>query len=142
MDQGATQALPILSAQTRHIAGLVEVTLAKTLADKTNWRAILKGNADAVDLRALATQSLAAISDELDALRHAHGEAAFERLDEDVVEINYPVTRYPTKITSLNFDKKPVVTGTLEGIKGQYLIFDSGVINMRKFTGYEISAET
>ena len=24
------------------------------------------------------------------------------------------------------------------GIKGQYLIFDSGVINIRKYTGYEV----
>ncbi|TNE94639.1 MAG: DUF2797 domain-containing protein, partial [Gammaproteobacteria bacterium] len=26
----------------------------------------------------------------------------------------------------------------LEGIKGQYLILDTGVINIRKFTGYEV----
>ena len=28
------------------------------------------------------------------------------------------------------------------GIKGQYLIFDSGVINMRKYGGYHISLST
>ena len=37
--------------------------------------------------------------------------------------------------------KQPVVSGILEGIKGQYPIFDNGVINMRKFTGYEIEVE-
>ncbi|MDF4956873.1 DUF2797 domain-containing protein, partial [Vibrio parahaemolyticus] len=26
----------------------------------------------------------------------------------------------------------------LQGIKGQYLIFDTGVINVRKFTSYEV----
>ncbi|MFE1970930.1 DUF2797 domain-containing protein, partial [Acinetobacter baumannii] len=26
----------------------------------------------------------------------------------------------------------------LQGIKGQYLIFDIGVINIRKYTGYEL----
>ena len=31
-----------------------------------------------------------------------------------------------------------LVEGTLMGIKGQYLMFDTGVINVRKFTGYEI----
>ena len=45
---------------------------------------------------------------------------------------------YPEKVTSLSFDKTPKVEGTLQGIKGQYLIFDTGVINMRKFQGYFI----
>ncbi|HBM27812.1 MAG TPA: DUF2797 domain-containing protein, partial [Halomonas sp.] len=35
--------------------------------------------------------------------------------------------------------KQPLVEGTLQGVKGQYLMFDTGVINLRKFTGYEIS---
>jgi hypothetical protein len=41
-------------------------------------------------------------------------------------------------VKSLSFDKDQQVAGILEGIKGQYLIFDTGVINMRKFAGYEI----
>ena len=45
---------------------------------------------------------------------------------------------YPTKIISLNFDKQPVVDAELIGIKGQYLIFDSGVLNVRKFAGYHL----
>jgi hypothetical protein len=32
----------------------------------------------------------------------------------------------------------PQVTGVLQGIKGQYLILDTGVLNLRKFGGYEI----
>ena len=35
--------------------------------------------------------------------------------------------------------KEMVVKGTLEGIKGQYLILDQGVLNIRKFAGYEVS---
>jgi len=46
---------------------------------------------------------------------------------------------YPEKIVSFNFDKDTEITGTLQGIKGQYLIFDTGVINLRRFTGYEIA---
>jgi hypothetical protein len=36
-----------------------------------------------------------------------------------------------------------MVEGELQGIKGQYLILDTGVINIRKYTGYniEFSAE-
>jgi len=33
-----------------------------------------------------------------------------------------------------------VVEGTLLGIKGQYLILDTGVINIRKFTAYQVAA--
>ncbi len=34
------------------------------------------------------------------------------------------------------------IGGTLLGIKGQYLMFDSGVINMRKYGGYQLSLYT
>ena len=40
---------------------------------------------------------------------------------------------------AFNLDKTPVVGGTLMGIKGQYLIFDGGVINMRKYGGYQVA---
>ena len=52
--------------------------------------------------------------------------------------IDYPVLEWPRKIVSFNLDKSPMVEGTLMGLKGQYLILDTGVINLRKFTGYEI----
>jgi hypothetical protein len=42
-------------------------------------------------------------------------------------------------VKSFNLDKTPSVGGTLMGIKGQYLIFDTGVINMRKYGGYQLS---
>ena len=37
---------------------------------------------------------------------------------------------------SFNLDKNPVVEGQLDAIKGQYLILDTGVINIRKYAGY------
>jgi hypothetical protein len=30
------------------------------------------------------------------------------------------------------------VSGVLQGVKGQYLILDTGVINIRKYTGYQV----
>jgi len=138
MDQGATQALPIFRVRTRQISGLIEVTLAKQMADKTNWRAMLKGNNDDLDLHSLAAQALPTIEDTLDELNKRFGDDAHERLDANTVAITYPVTEFPQKISSFNFDKKPLAEGSLMGIKGQYLMFDTGVINVRKFTGYEI----
>jgi hypothetical protein len=45
---------------------------------------------------------------------------------------------YPLKVSSLNLDKTPDVSGQLLGIKGQYLILDTGVINIRKYTAYQV----
>ena len=56
-----------------------------------------------------------------------------------VLADKYPVEAYPSKIVSFNLDKDPVVEGTLLGIKGQYLIFDTGVINIRKYTAYQLA---
>lgn len=142
VDQGATQALPIFKVNTRLTSGLVETALAEFIADKTNWRALLKGENDAMDLKAKAKELIPQISDRLEEVKLKFGEEAVELLDEELVDLSYPVTEYPTKIKSHNFDKEPVVSGVLEGIKGQYLIFDTGVINVRKFTSYEVAVET
>jgi hypothetical protein len=48
------------------------------------------------------------------------------------------VSVYPEKVKSFNLDKNAEISGQLQGIKGQYLIFDSGVINVRKFAGYQV----
>ena len=69
---------------------------------------------------------------------------ALQRLyNETTTEIHFPVTRFPEKVKSFNLDKAPLAEGELQGIKGQYLILDTGVINIRKYTGYniEFSAE-
>jgi len=55
-----------------------------------------------------------------------------------MTEIRYPVMEYPKKVKSFNLDKQAILEGTLMGIKGQYLILDTGVINIRKFSGYYI----
>jgi hypothetical protein len=86
---------------------------------------------------------MAECQDEIAALQQRFGEQAIVALsNEDVVALDYPVQQYPEKIKSLNFDKTPEISGTLMGIKGQYLILDNGVLNMRKFTGYQIGIET
>ncbi|TMP81001.1 DUF2797 domain-containing protein [Pseudoalteromonas phenolica] len=141
IDQGATQALPIFKVQTRLQSGLVEVALAEFIADKTNWRNMLKGVSIDVDLKAAAAELIPQIQAKLDELAELFGASAIEQLDEEVVDLDFPVTEYPTKISSFNFDKDPEVSGVLEGIKGQYLIFDKGVINIRKFTSYEVAFE-
>jgi len=139
IDQGATQALPLFRVSTRLQSGLVEIALAKFIADKTNWRAMLKGSGVDVDLKAKAKELLPEISAQLDEIKLRFGADAVELLDEPVVNLNFPVEQYLEKISSFNFDKTPQVSGLLQGIKGQYLIFDHGVINIRKFGSYQVS---
>lgn len=139
IDQGATQALPIFKVNTRLQSGLVEIALAKFISDKTNWRAMLKGIAEPIDLQAKALELKPQISDALADIRLKYGEDCVEELTESVVELNFPVNEYLTKISSFNFDKTPEISGILQGIKGQYLIFEHGVINIRKFTSYHVS---
>ena len=139
MDQGATQALPVFRVKNRLLSGLVEVAFKQHVADKTHWQRMLKGAPEAVDLAAIRDELFETCSQDIEAIIKQHDNDAITPLtDESVVQINYPVELYPTKVKSLNFDKTPEITGILAGIKGQYLILDTGVLNIRKFSGYNI----
>lgn len=140
IDQGATQALAIIRVRSRLQSGAVEVMFKQHVADKTNWRDMLKGEAKPLDMHGEAKRLIAECEAELNELEDKFGFFAISVLNGiDAVEIKYPVMQYPEKITSFNFDKTPVVEGCLLGIKGQYLILDTGVINLRRFSGYEVS---
>ncbi|QPI65428.1 DUF2797 domain-containing protein [Vreelandella venusta] len=142
LDQGAIQALPILEVNTRQQSGFVEMLFKEQVADRTNWRAMLKGEVKPLDLCAERDRLFHLLADGLGQLRDMHGEDAIRTLDETPLNFHYPVATFPTKVTSHNFDKQPLIEGTLQGVKGQYLIFDTGVINLRKFTGYEIAVSS
>lgn len=140
MDQGATQAQPIFRVDSRHHSGLVETLFKNHIADKTNWQAMLKGSAEPCDLEAERERLVSECQAEIHALREQYGLQSITVLEgEAETRIDYPVLEYPSKVKSFNLDKTPTVEGTLNGIKGQYLIFDTGVINMRKYGGYHLS---
>ncbi|WP_027896049.1 DUF2797 domain-containing protein [Zestomonas thermotolerans] len=140
LDQGASQALPILRVATRQQAGFVEDLLRSQVPDRTNWRALLKGDAEPPDLPAIRDELFERCAEGLEALQQRFGLQAIQPLaDARPLEIRYPVEAYPAKISTFNLDKSPVAEGTLLGVKGQYLLFDSGVINVRKYTAYQIA---
>ena len=140
IDQGATQALAIIRVRSRLQSGTVEVMFKQHVADKTNWRDMLKGEATTLDMHAKAAHLISECESDLKELEDKFGFFAISVLNGvDAVNIEYPVVTYPEKVTSLNFEKTPIVEGTLLGIKGQYLILDTGVINMRRFSGYEVA---
>lgn len=139
IDQGAVAGLPIMRVSSRFQSGIMEMIFKNHVADKTNWRKMLKGEVENIDLESTRDLIFADCEDEIMQFRNRFGEDAMTVLEESVTHLQYPVLEYPVKIKSLNFDKQAEISGTLMGIKGQYLIFDIGVINMRKFAGYLIS---
>ncbi len=140
MDQGATQAQPIFRVDSRLHSGLVEHLFKDHVADKTSWQAMLKGDAEAKDLEAERQRLMAACEKDVERLREEYGLQAITALESaPETRISYPVLEYPVKVKSFNLDKTPEIEGTLLGIKGQYLIFDTGVINMRKYGGYDVA---
>ena len=130
-DQGAWEAIRLARTPNRYLAGLIEVDLKSHFADKTNWRAMLTGSRELfgnlVDEKMRAKSYL------------AEDLATYIIEDDSVETISYPVSSYPGKVKPLNLDTEKIVKGRLAGIRGQYLIFESGsVLNIRKFGGYYI----
>jgi hypothetical protein len=139
IDQGAIQAIPIMRVQTRQQSGFVEVAFKGQVSDRTSWQAMLKNLVEPIDMAARRDELFGDLESELAALEDRFGIQALQKItDAKTEDINYPVLNYPDKVKSINFDKQPIVEGQLLGIKGQYLIFDTGVINVRKFTSYEV----
>ena len=130
IDQGAVRGLIIAKVPERILSGKIEVAIAQDFADKTNWRKMLKG--EVVDLDLLTFRNKA----------HELFPPALKKYavkDMQVKELVYPVESVPDKISSHNLEKIPEFTDRLTGIKGQYLIFERRVINLRKYAGYHVS---
>ncbi|WP_211828902.1 DUF2797 domain-containing protein [Kistimonas asteriae] len=139
IDQGAVEALPIFRVATRRLSGLVEDLFRSAVKDRTNWRAMLKGQIPELDLVAERDTLFERFGDDIAALQQEYGVQAVQPvLDAECYRFSYPVQQYPDKVTSFNLDKTPLVEGVLQGIKGQYLLLDTGVINIRKFTAYQV----
>jgi hypothetical protein len=63
----------------------------------------------------------------------------YAKFDAEILEIYYPMLHNLQKINSVSFDKQPVIEGELIGIKGQYLLFEGGMVtNIRSASGYLI----
>lgn len=130
IDQGAVAAVIIAKTPFRQLAGEIEVLLKNYFPDKTQWQQMLK--ATQADETALLNSKKGAFT----VLSEVYKKYIVE---EEILNISYPVSSYPEKIKSLNLEKTPDYKGILAGIKGQYLIFEDGsVINIRKYSGYHI----
>ena len=139
IDQGAIQALPIFKVSSRYYSGVVEVLYKKQVSDRTQWQRMLKGQVEEMNLLEQQAQLYELFSEQISELTAQLPQGTITHLENDAMtEILYPVAEFPEKVKSFNLDKQALVEGTLMGIKGQYLILDTGVINIRKFSGYHI----
>ena len=128
MDQGASQAILLAEVPNRRFSGDIEVSLKRFVADVTNWRKMLSGTPESVDLVQMKEELLEYIPEEL---------KQYIVPDNTVTEIKYPVTKYPNKIKSVKLESAPTLEGILLGIKGQYLLLDEDrVFNIRSHEGF------
>lgn len=141
IDQGAIQAIPLYRVKNRFQAGLIEATLAEDIKDKTNWRTMLKGEVDKLELQQIRDDVHEKYSQKVEEISEQFGDDSCQLLESEMIELDYPVETYPSKVSSYNLDKQNSFTDVLKGIKGQYLIFENGVINIRKYTSYQIELE-
>lgn len=133
IDQGAHEAIEIVEVPNRYLAGITEVALKEHVADKTNWRKMLKNDIEDENL-----------VEWRDRLKQYIPEEAMPYFIENNTEtnLNFPVLKYPEKPKSLNIEKQKKYKGKLVGIKGQYLIFeDETVFNIRSNEGLVVSIE-
>jgi len=139
IDQGAVQAMPMLRVSQRYHAGLIEAAFRQHVNDRTNWRGMLKHEVEELDLFAVFESLWPTVSQRLDA--KLLDDAELIATAGGSLDFDYPALRFPQKISSFNLDKNPLAEGRLDAIKGQYLLLDSGVINIRKYGGYLVSME-
>lgn len=138
LDQGASEALPIIATKTRHQAGCVEAALAQFVADRTDWRRLVREDAPPLDLLHCAADLYRQAATVLEGLAQQFP-GQLERLDAGVERFVYPVLRYAAPPRALRLVEAGVVGGELLGIKGQYLLFDSGVFNVRRHRAYHLA---
>ncbi|RPG60502.1 MAG: DUF2797 domain-containing protein [Flavobacteriales bacterium TMED191] len=131
IDQGASQAILLAEVPNRRLSGLIEVELKKSIADKTNWRKMLSGVPDLLNMLDEKFRCTSLISSEM---------KKYLSKDNTVTSIHYPVNVYPQKIKSLSLQKTALIEGVIEGIKGQYILLDNNrVFNVRSHQGFIIN---
>ena len=119
IDQGAIQAIPILRVSKRYHAGLIEHAFRQYVGDRTNWRNMLKNQVEEVDLYQLFESLWPRVESDLDSELLEDVEIIAEA--GAALRLDYPAIAYPTKISSFNLDKLPLVEGRLEAVSYTHL---------------------
>lgn len=136
IDQGAVLAVPIARVPYRQLAGAIEVDLKRCFSDRTDWRRMLLLPGPGPGVEALGKARELALREVAPAL----GE--YMLAQEAMVQLDYPLAHVPPKLVSVGLEKLPVISGRLQGIKGQYLVWSDGlVLNVRNHAGFHVEVE-
>lgn len=138
-DQGASAAIPLLEVPSRLHSGIVEHAATQWVGDKTQWKEMLSKDPNTSNLLEQAhtiQQKLCA----LDSLKPLLECIRIPKLKaENIKQLAYPKQPHANfNLHSLNLKESNTVSGTLLGIKGQYLLLSTGVINIRKHSGRRV----
>lgn len=135
IDQGAHEAIEIVEVPNRYLAGITEVALKDHVADKTNWRKMLKNDPEASGEDEDLVEWRERLKDYI-----PEEAKTYYIANNTETNMDFPVLKYPKKPFSLNLLKAKEYQGVLVGIKGQYLIFDDQtVFNIRANEGLVVS---
>lgn len=131
IDQGAVKSMLIAELPTRLLAGQFEMEVAKELPDKTDWRKLIQGISADVNLEQVATEVRERLPEEW---------KPYLLSDMTVNDFVYPIASDVTpKARSLSLEKQEIES-VLLGIRGQYLLFEEGGVNVKKHAGMLLEA--
>lgn len=132
IDQGAVAAVVLARTPYRQLAGLIEVDLKAHLSDRTDRYGMLQHvEPDPHDLDRLRSR----VAELLDPALHEW----LVKEPSNLETLAYPVLVWPSKMQSVQLAKTPEISGTLVGIKGQYLLWEDGrALNVRNHAGYHV----
>ena len=131
IDQGAHHAIKFAKTPNRYLAGLIELEISQYISDRTQWRKMILGQYDELDLNKKKNDLQKYLSNNL---------KKYYLNNEDMIDLEYPIIKNLEKIKSFNIEKFKTIKKILSGIKGQYLMFDDNhVLNVRKYTGYNFT---
>lgn len=131
MDQGAVAALTLALLPSRLAVGRVEHALAQEFKDRTHWMNMLKGSPEPARL----DEVVALIDARLDALGVEGVIPPEQRVR---MSFRYPLEARLEKVRALHLNRTKRVEGALLGVKGQYWVFEQGVLNVRRHSGHHV----
>lgn len=146
INQGVHEAIVVLEVPNRFLAGRAELALKNHFSDKSSWKAMLQGRGDKNLDMGLYYDKCVDIITSNDDLKDLLGPYLLERSNalENCLILNFPINHSRIRrVAALSLVRTKVYSGTLTGIRGQYLIFDdNAVLNIRSHAGVVLNFAT
>lgn len=146
INQGVNEAIVVLEVPNRFLAGRALLALKNHFSDKSSWQAMLKGQGDKNLNMGLYYDKCVDIIFANNDFKDLLGPYLLERniAIENSMVLNYPINYSRiNSVKALSLARTKVYSGTLSGIRGQYLMFnDNAVLNIRTHTGVVLNFVT